>query len=172
MNGSKDRHQSKKQASNIKEQASTIPPTLSSRIRNSEFFLLFSKDHRRIFLLALVLAIFGMSTYWFTYSWLPDYLYSERDFDLAKSAEFVIVSQIDTFFGYISFGFVADRIGRRPTYTIYKFIMAVGLAMITMFWSRIELHNTLILTFMFILGFGTGFFGGYGALFTELFPPK
>ncbi|HOI71824.1 MAG TPA: hypothetical protein PL055_00985 [Methanobacterium sp.] len=28
------------------------------------------------------------------------------------------------------------------------------------------------LFFMFLVGFGTGFFGGYGALFTELFPTQ
>lgn len=161
-----------KQASKVKKQASTSSSDMYNRVRNSEFFLLFSKDYRRIFLLALVLAIFGMSTYWFTYSWLPDYLYSEKGFDLAKSAIFVIVSQIGAFFGYLSFGVIADRIGRRPTYTIYTFLMAVGLVMVTLFWNSIEMYNILILFFMFLVGFGTGFFGGYGALFTELFPTQ
>lgn len=146
--------------------------SLSSKIKNSEFFLLFTRQYRKIFLLALVLAIFGMSTYWFTYSWLPDYLYSERGFDLAKSALFVILSQIGAFIGYLSFGFVADRIGRRPTYTIYTVIMALALVMITVFWNLIETYNLLIFAFMFLVGFGTGFFGGYGALFSELFPTR
>lgn len=36
-----------------------------------EFKQLLSKEHRKIFLLSLILCIFGMSAYWYTYSWLP-----------------------------------------------------------------------------------------------------
>lgn len=159
----------------VKKQATWVSGSVSSlsgKIRSSEFVLLFTREYRKIFFLALVLAVFGMSTYWFTYSWLPDYLYSERGFNLAKSALFVIVSQIGAFIGYLSFGFIADKIGRRPTYSIYTALMAMGLVMITQFWNLIEMYNLIILFFMFLVGFGTGFFGGYGALFTELFPTK
>ncbi|MGZ7108761.1 MAG: MFS transporter, partial [Methanobacterium sp.] len=112
------------------------------------------------------------SAYWFTYSWMPDYLYSERHFSLAKSASWIIVTQIGGFAGYLSFGFVADWIGRRPTYTIYAVLMALGLVMITAFWNIVVVYPAVILSFMFLVGFGTGFFGGYGALFSELFPTK
>lgn len=143
---------------------------LKNRLKNSEFSTLFKKEYRKTFLLALILAIFGMSTYWFTYSWMPDYLYAERHFSLAKSAQWVIITQIGGFLGYLSFGFVADRIGRRPAYTIYSVLMALGLVMITQFWNVIVAYPIIILSFMFLVGFGTGFFGGYGALFSELFP--
>ena len=93
---------------------------------DSKFLMLFSKEYRKNFILALILAILGLSAYWFTYSWMPDYLYTERHFSLTKSALWIIVTQIGGFLGYLSFGFVADRIGRRPAYTIYSFLMAIG----------------------------------------------
>jgi MFS family permease len=137
---------------------------------SNKFLMLFTKRYRKNFFLALLLATMGLSAYWFTYSWMPDYLYSERHFSLTKSALWIIVTQIGGFLGYLSFGFVADRIGRRPTYTIYCFLMATGLVMITVLWDLVVGYPPVILSFMFIVGFGTGFFGGYGPLFSELFP--
>lgn len=137
---------------------------------HNKFFALFSRPHRKYFLLALVLAIFDMSAYWLTYSWMPGYLHNERSFTLTKSALWILVTQTGGFLGYFFFGYVADRIGRRPAYTIYSCIMAVGLMMITVFWDHVVMYPLIILSFMFLVGFGTGMFGGYGSLFSELFP--
>jgi MFS family permease len=87
--------------------------------KNSTFATLFSKSYRKLFILSLVLAIFDMSAYWFTYSWLPGYLYQQREFTMAKSALWMLVTQTGGFIGYFTFGFVADRLGRRPAYSIY-----------------------------------------------------
>jgi len=134
------------------------------------FLQLFERPYRRLFLLSLVLAIFDMSAYWFTYSWLPGYLHQERQFSLAKSAIWLLVTQCGGFLGYATFGFVADRVGRRPAYSIYSLIMAIGLMMTTIAWDLIAATPGVILLFMFLVGFGTGMFGGYGPLFSELFP--
>ncbi len=135
-----------------------------------KFTVLFRSPYRKLFLLSLVLAIFDMSAYWFTYSWLPGYLYQQRHFSLTKSAVWVLVTQCGGFIGYATFGFVADRLGRRPAYSIYSFIMAIGLMMVTLLWDVIASYPGVILIFMFLVGFGTGMFGGYGPLFSELFP--
>jgi len=138
--------------------------------KTSKFLLLFSKTYRKVFILALVLAIFDMSAYWLTYSWMPGYLHQQREFSLVKSALWILVTQTGGFLGYFFFGFVADRLGRRPAYSIYSFIMALGLVMITLMWQYVIVYPPVILGFMFLVGFGTGMFGGYGALFSELFP--
>ncbi len=136
----------------------------------NKFIALFSRPYRKYFLLALVLAIFDMSAYWLTYSWMPGYLHNERSFTLTKSALWILVTQTGGFLGYFFFGYMADRLGRRPAYTIYSCIMAVGLLMITVFWDHVVMYPPIILSFMFLVGFGTGMFGGYGSLFSELFP--
>ncbi|MGA9405951.1 MAG: MFS transporter [Bacteroidota bacterium] len=135
-----------------------------------KFIELFRGPYRKLFLLSLVLAVFDMSAYWFTYSWLPGYLYQQRQFSMTKSAVWMLVTQCGGFIGYATFGFAADRFGRRPAYSIYSFIMALGLMMVTLLWDVIATYPGAILIFMFLVGFGTGMFGGYGPLFSELFP--
>ena len=151
--------------------AEGAPPkdTLEIESRN-KMLMLFSRSFRKLFALSLVLAIFDMSAYWFTYSWLPGYLYKQRQFSMTKSAAWMLVTQAGGFCGYFTFGYVADRLGRRPAYSIYSLIMALGLVMITLLWDAIAVYPTIILGCMFLVGFGTGMFGGYGPLFSELFP--
>jgi len=92
--------------------------------------------------------------------------------DLRRSAQFehaLLVTQTGGFLGYLLFGLVADWIGRRPAYSVYSGVRAVGLVMITLFWDTVVVYPPLILTFMFLVGLGSGSYGGYGPLFTELF---
>ena len=140
--------------------------------RKSKFILLFSPTYRVTFLKSLILATFDMSAYWFTYSWLPGYLHQQRQFTTAKSAVWMLVTQAGGLLGYLTFGLMADKLGRRPAYSIYSVIMAFGLVMITIFWEVIVVYPSLALGFMFLVGFGTGMFSGYGPLFSELFPTK
>jgi len=138
--------------------------------RRSKFLQLFSPTHRTMFLKSLILATFDMSAYWFTYSWLPGYLHQQRQFTTAKSAIWMLITQAGGLIGYLTFGLVADKFGRRTAYSIYSFIMAVGLVMITLMWDVVVVYPSLALVFMFLVGFGTGMFSGYGPLFAELFP--
>ncbi len=136
----------------------------------SKFVNLFSRQYRTLFLKSLLLAVFDMSAYWFTYSWLPGYLHQQREFSLVKSAVWMLVTQAGGVLGYLSFGYAADRFGRRPAYSFYSVVMAVGLVMITLLWDSIVVYPAIILSCMFLVGFGTGMFSGYGPLFSELYP--
>jgi len=132
--------------------------------------VILSPAYRGVFLRGLILTIFTMSAYWFTYTWLPGYLHDERHFSMAKSASWILVTQAGGLLGYASFGFVADRFGRRPAFTAYSLTFAAGLAMTTVFWGSIAERPAVVLSFMFLVGLGTGVWGGFGPLFAELFP--
>jgi len=119
--------------------------------------------------MALTLAILGSSAYWFTYSWLPTYL-QEKNLSVAKSAMWIIVNQVGGILGLFSFGYVSDRFGRRPAFSLFALTMASGLVMITIFWDHIGTYPSMIFVFMFIIGIGTGIYGGFGPLVSELFP--
>jgi len=137
---------------------------------SSKFARLFSSEYLNLFIRSLVLAIFLMSAYWFTYSWLPGYLHEERHFTMVRSALWMIVTQGGGLIGYATFGMVADLIGRRPAFTIYSILWSVGLLMITILWGKVVNYPVVVLSFMFLVGFGTGVFSGFGPLCTEIFP--
>jgi len=127
---------------------------------------------RRLFVLGLVLAVTDMSAYWFTYSWMPKYLYDKLHFSMAQSGAWMLVTQAGGLLGYLSFGVVADWKGRRIAYTLYSLLWAAGLFLVTWFWSTLILVPALALLFMFLIGVGTGNFSGYGPIFSELFPTR
>jgi MFS family permease len=127
---------------------------------------------RKYFSLCLVLALADMSAYWFTYTWLPKYLYDQLSFSAAKSGLWMIVTQMGGFAGYLSYGVVADWRGRRAAYTLFSVLWAVGLVAITWFWGLMGAMPWLTLAFMALVGFGTGNFSGYGPIFSELFPTR
>jgi len=102
------------------------------------FALLLRPPLRRLALLALLLTALNMSAYWFTYSWLPGYLVTERHLSIVDSGLWILTIVLGELVGYGSFGWFADRYGRKPVFTAFSLIMAIGLSMITIFWPLIE----------------------------------
>ena len=132
--------------------------------------LLYDREIRKRFLLGLVLALTDMSAYWFTYLWMPKYLYDSLGFSMARSGAWILVAQTGGLIGYLSFGAFADWKGRRLAYMLYSFVWAAGLLSITWFWSALAAAPAAALFCMFLIGIGTGNFSGYGPIFAELFP--
>ncbi len=154
---------------NVNSGKNRVKKTLLNK--KNQFFELFTKRYRKLFFKALILAILGSSAYWFTYSWLPTYLL-QQNISISKSALWIIVNQVGGIIGLLIFGFIADRFGRRPAFSIFATIMALGLVMITIFWTNIQAYPPLIFIFMLIIGIGTGIYGGYGPIVSELFPTE
>ncbi len=134
------------------------------------FGLLLRPPLRGLAVRCLVLAALNMSAYWFTYSWLPAYLVTERHLSIANSGEWILTIVAGELIGYGSYGWFADRLGRKPVFTAFTIVMAAGLLMITVFWPMIEGEPGLILAFMLLVGIGTGSWSTFGPMFSELFP--
>lgn len=145
-----------------------------AEVSGGDFLVSLRRDRglRRLFLVGLVLAVTDMSAYWFTYSWMPAYLYDRLHFSMARSGVWMLVTQGGALLGYLSFGVIADRHGRRIAYSIYSVIWATGLLLVTWFWSDLVALPALILASMFLVGVGTGNFSAYGPIFAELFPTR
>ena len=119
---------------------------------------------------AFGLAVLNMSSYWLTYTWLPTYLREERGLSIAGSGTKVLVVVLGELLGYASFGLVSDRFGRRPAFSLYAALMAVGLVAITLLWPLIVGWPPLLLGCLWLVGFGTGTWSNFGPMFAELFP--
>ena len=76
-------------------------------------------------------------------------------------------AQAGAFFGYISFGWIADRIGRRTAFTIFM-VAATIVVPIFAFGAR---STITLLTIGPLVGFFChGYFSMFGAMLAELFP--
>ena len=69
-------------------------------------------------------------------------------------------------FGYISFGYCADAIGRKRTYVI--FLLAGGVLL--PLYGFLRTPAVLLLLGPFVAFFGTGYYSGFGAVVAELYP--
>ena len=78
----------------------------------------------------------------------------------------VIAMQLGMWFGYVSFGFIADAIGRKRAYVIY--LLAAGI-LLPIYGN---MRNPAVLLFLgpMVAFFGTGYFSGFGAVVAELYP--
>jgi len=132
---------------------------------------LLDKDVFRSGVLATTMNACSMFGYWGLFTWIPAYLslppsQGGRGLNLVKTTAFFLVLCLGKWLGYALFGFFADKFGRRKPYFIYLLIAA----------ALVPLYGTARNAFwLFALGplvafFGTGFFSGYAAMVSELFP--
>jgi MFS family permease len=121
--------------------------------------------------LATLMNACGMFGYWGLFTWIPGYLslpvsQGGRGLGLAKSTVFFLVLCAGKWIGYASFGFFADTFGRRKPYFFYLLVAAALVPIYGLVRSPV---------WLFVLGplvafFGTGFFSGYAAIASEIFP--
>jgi MFS family permease len=79
---------------------------------------------------------------------------------------FVIAMQVGMWFGYVTFGFVSDRIGRKRTYVAYL----VSAAVLLFIYVSIRNPTALLLLGPFVAFVATGYFSGFGAVTAEIYP--
>src|SRR4051794_10140915 len=125
---------------------------------------------RKTTALALSVTTFNMAAYWFKTIWLPTYLLETRALGRADVAWLLLMDQIGSIIGYVAFGFCSDRFGRRPSFTAFSIIKALGLAMITLGWNAAGGYTVTTFAFMLLVGFGEGNWGCIGPLLNEVFP--
>lgn len=135
---------------------------------------IFERDLLPKTLLATILSCVVMFAYWGLFTWLPGYLAlpvtkGGAGLSITRSTLWLVVIQIGALAGSFCFGFISDRVGRRKTFFLY---LAVAAAMVPLYglYARTTI---LLISLGFAVGFfGWGFFGGFGALLSELFPTR
>jgi MFS family permease len=141
--------------------------------RGSELAQLFSPPLRRHALVALVVNAATMFAWWGLFTWIPSYLAlpPERGgagLDIVKTSTWIILMQGGMWLGYVTFGVVSDRLGRKATYIGYLFAAA---ALVPVYGS---VRDPIALLWLGppVAFFGTGYFVGFGVITAELFPTR
>ncbi len=122
--------------------------------------------------LAWVLGVLKLGTYWTCYTWLPSFLLNEMHQGVGRSLTWVITAQSGQLLGMLTFGQVADRVGRRIAYSAYSLITAGALGALAFHWQALSATPALFWATMATLGFGSGCTAGFGALLAELYPTE
>jgi MFS family permease len=121
--------------------------------------------------LATALTTSVLFAYWGLFTWMPGYLSAPKSaggagLSVLKTSAWVVPMQIGAFLGYNSFGWIADRFGRRAAFVTY---MLASAALVPLYGTA-RSETTLLILGPFVGFFGSGYFSLFGAMLAELYP--
>ena len=133
---------------------------------------LFSRPYARNTLALLFVNFFGLFGWWGLFTWIPPYLslpveQGGRGFSVMNVTGLLVFLNLAGMFpGYISFGWVAERFGRKRAFFFYL----VSAAVLVPFYAQARSPIAVLLLGAVVAFFGTGFFSGSGIVGSEIFP--
>jgi sugar phosphate permease len=99
--------------------------------------------------------------------WLPTYLKTVRHVSSVGTGSYLLVLILGALFGFLSGAYLADGIGRKPTFMI----SAIGSVVLTLIYLFAPISNDWIAPVGFLLGYiSLMMFSPMGSFMTELFP--
>jgi MFS family permease len=125
---------------------------------------------------AITVAVTAMNActmfgWWGLNLWIPAYLSLPPDqggigLSAYAMSGLVIAMQVGMWFGYVTFGFIADAFGRKRSYVVYLLAASVLLPL----YGIVRNPFALLALGPFVAFFGTGYFSGFGPITAELYP--
>jgi MFS family permease len=144
---------------------------ISEPQQSASFGQLFRGDLGRSTLIITLMNAASLFAWWGLFSWVPAFLslpvtQGGHGLDVVHTARWTILMQAGTFLGYTSFGYLADRFGRKRTYITYLIVAACVVPIYALVGS-----STALLLWGPVVGFwGSGYFSGFSVIASEAFP--
>jgi MFS family permease len=140
-------------------------------VRGLGFDRMFANDMWRVTTAVTLMNACTMFAWWGFNLWLPGYLALpvERGgigLGTATMSGFVVAMQVGMWFGYVTFGYASDWMGRRRAYVVY----VLAAAALILVYVSIRIPMVLLFLGPFVAFFATGYFTGFGAVTAELYP--
>jgi MFS family permease len=109
---------------------------------------------------------------WGVFFWLPAFLARPvvdggAGLGIVRSLQFLIPVQIGAYIGYLTFGFIADHLGRRRTFVLYMIAAAI---VVPLYGMVARSPQALLLIGPLVGYFGYGYFSMFGGFVAELYP--
>jgi MFS family permease len=142
-----------------------------SRLGNP-FKMIFGRSLIRRTVLIILLGTAVQFAYWGIFFWLPAFLarpvsQGGAGMGVVGSLAWIIPVQIGAYLGYLTFGFIADRLGRRRTFILFM----VAAALLVPIYGQMARNPTILMLLGPVLGyFGHGYFSMFGSFIAELYP--
>jgi len=132
---------------------------------------LFAPELRRRTVIATAANAATMFGWWGLFTWIPGFLSlpverGGRGMGIVQTSTWIILMQVGMWLGYVTFGFIADRAGHRRTYIGYLLVAAALVPLYALARDPV----TLLLLGPLVAFFGTGYFSGFAAISSALFP--
>ena len=138
----------------------------AAKAENSFRVLIKDRMTRRTTLGIAILCSVQIFGYYGIMIWMPSYLAKSHGFSLTKSGMWTSVTVLGMAFGILTFGQLADRIGRKPILILFQ----IGALLMVFLYSRVTAPN-MILGVGAIMGiFVNGWMCGLGTLMSEAYP--
>jgi MFS family permease len=147
------------------------PERWTSQSGSTPFSHIFKGGIGRVLTLVTLTNAATLFAWWGLFFWVPSYLslpvaQGGRGLSIVQTSTWTILMQIGTFLGYTSYGFLADRFGRKWVYVGFLFAAAVVVQLYA------HASNAMLLLWLGpVVGyFGSGYFSGFAVIASELFP--
>jgi MFS family permease len=142
-----------------------------SRGSRGSLAMIFRSPYRRVTMSMVALSLCTLYAYWAFNFWVPSYLVLPAaqhgaGFSTNTVAMLLVAMNIGGWLGYVTFGYVSDRLGRRPSFAIYLLTAAC----LVLLYGATRSRGLLLVLGPFVGFFGTGYMSGFGAVIAELYP--
>ena len=129
---------------------------------------LFRRPWARTTVFAALLAIGAQGGYYSAFTWLPTYLRRAHGLSVLDTGAYTGVVILGSFLGYVTGGYLHDRLGRRATFALF----ALGSGGLLPLYALAPPRGHLALLVLGLpLGFcASGMFSGFGSYLAELYP--
>src|SRR5260370_12948492 len=139
-----------------------------------EFSEIFSRPYLKTTMALLFMNFFGMFAWWGLFTWIPSYLQlpvskGGRGFDVGLMTIMLVALNLTGMVpGYGTFGWVADKFGRKKSCVLYTLLASL----LVLLYARATDPRTLLLLGTPVAFFATGFFSGSGIIGSEVYPTR
>ncbi|MCE5170311.1 MFS transporter [Paenibacillus profundus] len=168
-----ERKQEMKRKLQQKEAAGTITAEEQQQLNQVRKFplkKLFANKKITMTTLGLIIMSFIQNFgYYGIFTWMPTILSQKYGYSLAKASGWMLISTVGMLVGIAIFGILADKIGRRKTFTIYY----IGGTVSCLIYFFVLQSESALLWGSALLGFfANGMMGGFGAILAENYPSE
>jgi len=157
----------------VDEPAAWTEARESSRPLLSGIAEIFQAPLRGVTLAVMAMHACCMFAWWGFNLWLPAFYSLEVakggvGLSVGRMAILIVTMQVGMWFGYVTFGYVSDAIGRKPAYVMY--LLAAGALLLA--FSRVRSLWLLLALGPLVAFFGTGYYSGFGTVTAEIYDTR